>query len=159
MLVMYWIWGLSGTTFSNSGFGVHNNDTLTCNLCYKVCLNRSHGWGWAFFEINEVRNIPFLPNSAQPQPLLRFFSFLCQNAGFKFGTSNPDFEIMPLNGTWNPQLKNRPRLQKLTSQLLKKQRFLKNGIDFYSFLRRVPCYRLKHRGKSKFTLPSYFLCG
>lgn len=51
---------------------------------------------WAKFNRRGVRNIPFLSNTTQSQPLNRFTSFLCHIAQciVVFWTSNPDFVII-----------------------------------------------------------------
>lgn len=89
----------SGTTFLNSGFDVHST-TLTYNFWYNnKLLNLQNCVGWAAFERNGVRNIPFLSKTVQPNPLNRFPLYPCPNAHcFVLVCSlNHDFEIMPQN--------------------------------------------------------------
>lgn len=71
-------WGCSalyGETLLNSVFKVQNK-TLTYNFWYKDLWNRSIVRSGATFEINRVRNKPFLSSAAQPQPLNRLPLFL-----------------------------------------------------------------------------------
>lgn len=63
-----------------------NFDTQICKIDLEVYAHR------------HVKNVPFLPNTAQPRPLIRFSSFLGKNAhGSMIAcTSNLDLEVMSL---------------------------------------------------------------